>query len=360
MTMRLVLVTAVALFQTVNVSAFDCGCPETCTSEALNESGDSPFRCGERISWLMKHHDLPEANACAISSRRGAENESGEDIGITPCRYEACHPEGCASKLDVQPDFHLLHNCGCPGTCTDDVMGETLPNMPFSCLARITYMVHYHHNPEFDACAMAVEEGYCQSACQPVMCGSTLVEPAETPVAMRGGPSTKTAAAPAKAATTEDVHAIDWDEASEEADTEVEVWGEISQDMEDETNIIEKQEASTRNDSKTSSRFSPEFAFFLVGVATSGAIFFIYGKRSQNPSFTEEEQPSPRSLSPTSLSPTSLSLTSSSPRTFSSFFNDNPPKLYKAEPRGNPLSLDENDCDIPLELPCHSSENSLI
>jgi len=164
------------------VSGTDCGCPETCTPEALAESNGAAFGCGARIEFLMKRYDLPEANACAAASHEGPYVPLEENDRSKPCRYEACHPVGCRSKLAVVPEFHLLHNCGCPETCNDDTLDETLPNKPFNCRERIHFMVHRHHNSEWDACEMASDEGYCDTQrCRPDQCGSTLDRPTTQP-----------------------------------------------------------------------------------------------------------------------------------------------------------------------------------
>jgi len=132
----------------------------------------------------MKHHDLPEANACAMASKHNPfSDEADKDIlGDRSCRYEACHPEGCGSTLSIVPNFKLLHGCGCPETCTDEVMNEKLPGMAYTCKERLTYMVHWHHNPELDACTMGVDEGYCDAQkCRPDLCGSALATPPPKP-----------------------------------------------------------------------------------------------------------------------------------------------------------------------------------
>mmetsp|Transcript_31977 Transcript_31977/g.42646 ORF Transcript_31977/g.42646 Transcript_31977/m.42646 type:complete len:241 (+) Transcript_31977:66-788(+) len=79
----------------------NCGCPHTCTSERLAETNGANHACGARIQWLMQHHDLPEANACAIASKHNPfSDEADTDIlGDKSCSYEACHPEGCGSTL---------------------------------------------------------------------------------------------------------------------------------------------------------------------------------------------------------------------------------------------------------------------
>uniref|UniRef100_A0A7S1ZPY7 Uncharacterized protein n=1 Tax=Ditylum brightwellii TaxID=49249 RepID=A0A7S1ZPY7_9STRA len=95
---------AVLLASSLSVSevlGIDCGCPHTCTPDALAEINDAHDTCGARIQWLMKHHDLPEANACAIASKHNPfSDEADTDIlGDKSCSYEACHPEGCGSTL---------------------------------------------------------------------------------------------------------------------------------------------------------------------------------------------------------------------------------------------------------------------
>uniref|UniRef100_A0A7S1ZQ65 Uncharacterized protein n=1 Tax=Ditylum brightwellii TaxID=49249 RepID=A0A7S1ZQ65_9STRA len=85
------------------VLGIDCGCPSTCTPDALAEyiGAHKAHSCKAQIEWLMTGHGLPEATACAEASESGpfVDDEDGETERERPCRYEACHPEGCGSTL---------------------------------------------------------------------------------------------------------------------------------------------------------------------------------------------------------------------------------------------------------------------
>mmetsp|Transcript_3293 Transcript_3293/g.3994 ORF Transcript_3293/g.3994 Transcript_3293/m.3994 type:complete len:284 (+) Transcript_3293:134-985(+) len=85
------------------VLGIDCGCPSTCTPDALAEyiGPHKAHSCKAQIEWLMAGHGLPEAAACAEASESGpfVDDEDGETERERPCRYEACHPEGCGSTL---------------------------------------------------------------------------------------------------------------------------------------------------------------------------------------------------------------------------------------------------------------------
>eukprot|EP00957_Ditylum_brightwellii_P199147 15180615-Ditylum_brightwellii.AAC.1 len=48
----------------------------------------------------MTEHDLPEVTACAEASKLNHYVYGGEK-GDRPCRYEACHPQGCGSTLSI-------------------------------------------------------------------------------------------------------------------------------------------------------------------------------------------------------------------------------------------------------------------
>mmetsp|Transcript_105578 Transcript_105578/g.158043 ORF Transcript_105578/g.158043 Transcript_105578/m.158043 type:complete len:247 (-) Transcript_105578:9-749(-) len=85
------------LVPAIVVSAIDCGCPDTCTAEALAEKNGARFTCLARITTLMERTQLPELDACRHASLR-AEEIAGGANGHKACRFETCHPMGCGGK----------------------------------------------------------------------------------------------------------------------------------------------------------------------------------------------------------------------------------------------------------------------
>jgi hypothetical protein len=173
MTRRLFYSCSWLLLVTTPALAIDCGCPKTCTAEALKEKNGAPWTCGDRIAWTMKHHDDPEANACAVVSKDPSLNATQNEN--RPCRFEACNPNGgCKSKLIVDPNAHPPITCGCDSCNSEELAKVQGPN-DFSCESRIEYYMHRWHLLEWDACAAASNETSCNlTACDPVMCGSNL------------------------------------------------------------------------------------------------------------------------------------------------------------------------------------------
>jgi len=67
----------------------DCGCPITCTEEALAARvGGLRFTCSTRINYLIKKYKVPRGEACASASE-GERSSCGE---------MACHPGRCPKK----------------------------------------------------------------------------------------------------------------------------------------------------------------------------------------------------------------------------------------------------------------------
>ena len=84
--------------------AIDCGCPLDCNEDALGEHNGAPWRCNERIGYMMQHWHLEEQEACAAASK--APTESDEHNSISPCRFEACHPDhSCGDDSDIDEVF---------------------------------------------------------------------------------------------------------------------------------------------------------------------------------------------------------------------------------------------------------------
>ena len=163
------------LFSKVN--AVDCGCPHHCNEEALKDHGGTIFACEQRIEFMMKRYDLPEANACAAASKDPTLDE--ESNSKRPCAYEKCNPVKCGSHLNINPDPVVPITCGCE-SCNNETLAATLPGQKFSCETRIHHFMHYWHLNEWDACQAAAKESSCDFvSCDPTTCGSTLnLEPA--------------------------------------------------------------------------------------------------------------------------------------------------------------------------------------
>uniref|UniRef100_A0A7S1BQT7 Uncharacterized protein n=1 Tax=Corethron hystrix TaxID=216773 RepID=A0A7S1BQT7_9STRA len=70
----------------------DCGCPLVCDSVALNK-GNPHFRCGSRITALMKKYEINETKACETAS-------NGNDA---PCGSE-CRPTKCKKMKKLTKD----------------------------------------------------------------------------------------------------------------------------------------------------------------------------------------------------------------------------------------------------------------
>ncbi|KAL3792976.1 hypothetical protein HJC23_010989 [Cyclotella cryptica] len=110
----------------VKESTVDCGCPDTCTNEALETNADG-FTCKERIQWLMINKGLNELGAC--------EQVAGNEY-ISLC--SACNPKVCAAKST--PDKSGLENvvtAGCPPCneeiCASDMNRCQISTAPYLC-----------------------------------------------------------------------------------------------------------------------------------------------------------------------------------------------------------------------------------
>lgn len=56
-------------------------------------------------------------------------------------------------------------DCGCPDTCDDSALSKTMNGIPFSCKARIKYLMERYGDSHSRACAAAVNEGACGPEC---------------------------------------------------------------------------------------------------------------------------------------------------------------------------------------------------
>jgi hypothetical protein len=126
----------------------------------------------------MKHHDDPEANACAAASKDPSLNATQNEK--RPCRFESCNPNGgCNSELIVDLNPHPPITCGCDSCNLEELAKVQGPN-EFTCEERIHNYMHSWHLLEWDACAAASNETSCNfTACDPLTCGSNLTRVAK-------------------------------------------------------------------------------------------------------------------------------------------------------------------------------------
>jgi len=110
----------------VKEAIVNCGCPDTCTTDALEMMVDG-FTCKERIQWLMTNKGLNELGAC--------EQVAGNEY-ISSCG--ACNPRVCAPKST--PDHSGLKNVpisGCPPCneeiCESDMNRCQISTAPYLC-----------------------------------------------------------------------------------------------------------------------------------------------------------------------------------------------------------------------------------
>lgn len=61
-------------------------------------------------------------------------------------------------------------NCGCPLTCNATALAYKAPGLPFTCGARIKYLMSKHGDLESTACSLAVQRGACGSGCDTRHC----------------------------------------------------------------------------------------------------------------------------------------------------------------------------------------------
>ena len=127
----------------------DCGCPDTCTSEALAANADG-FTCKERVQWLMTNRGLSELGACRQVGRNEYQSQCG-----------SCDPEICAEPDTEQEAEGVLS--GCPPCKSDVCQSETnrcqLSTAPFLC----------YNGPAAGGCAAIPwpqDDSICASCCE--------------------------------------------------------------------------------------------------------------------------------------------------------------------------------------------------
>jgi len=103
---------------------FDCGAPDVCTDEALNNYAGE-FKCGDRIQFLIDNSGLLEEDAC----RQVAGYEFPSHCGV-------CIPQ--------------VINCDLPDSCTNAILEADADG--FSCRDRIAFRVTRYGETEREAC----------------------------------------------------------------------------------------------------------------------------------------------------------------------------------------------------------------
>ena len=93
----------------VKKTLVDCGCPDTCTENALRNDADG-FTCKDRIQWLMTNRGKTELGACA----QVADEYQSQCLG--------CNPGTCA----VEPVIDQSN-------INETVPEETVPEVPEGC-----------------------------------------------------------------------------------------------------------------------------------------------------------------------------------------------------------------------------------
>lgn len=82
--------------------SMDCGCPKTCTEDALNQNADG-FTCKARIQWLIHNHGSTELQAC-----------KGVGDGEFASVCGACNPGVCADRdtvVTTEDDNVVSYQC---------------------------------------------------------------------------------------------------------------------------------------------------------------------------------------------------------------------------------------------------------
>jgi len=103
---------------------FDCGSPDLCTKEALNNYAGE-FKCGDRIKFLIENLGFPEQEAC----RQIAGQEFPSQCGV------------CIAEV---------MNCGLADSCNDEILSTEAGGFP--CRDRIAFRVTRFGETEADAC----------------------------------------------------------------------------------------------------------------------------------------------------------------------------------------------------------------
>ncbi len=179
----------------------DCGCPSTCTKDAL-ETHNSNFKCISRIRNLMNRYKSTQREACTAASKSSIHDMDEEEIRPCPlyCNPNICETISTTTELNSlkkqiqikeQEEKEHRIDCGCPETCTKRALQKRNPN--FLCLERIQHLMKKYDVPELEACETASQTSFalsstdllnnvdvnlnkpCEYECHPKLCKSTKV-----------------------------------------------------------------------------------------------------------------------------------------------------------------------------------------
>lgn len=152
---------------------FDCGCPTTCTDQALNVYGGQ-YKCGGRIEYL-------------VSTGWGRSDACHQVAGVEfPVECGGCDPQSCPQEPAPSPN-----TCGCD-SCTTEVLAMDAcdGNGCFSCGSRLNWLMNDVVGPllpERDACIRLswdeFPDGPCGPACDPTRCNVNTDAPTSSPTA---------------------------------------------------------------------------------------------------------------------------------------------------------------------------------
>lgn len=108
----------------VKETLVNCGCPNTCAKEALEQDADG-FSCKDRIQWLMTNKGLNELGACKQVAGNEYQSICGE-----------CNPEVCAVEPVVDESVPAATS-GCPPcssiVCASDINRCQIETTPYLC-----------------------------------------------------------------------------------------------------------------------------------------------------------------------------------------------------------------------------------
>eukprot|EP00980_Cylindrotheca_fusiformis_P029371 scaffold23456_cov144-Cylindrotheca_fusiformis.AAC.5 len=186
--------------ETITSSIFvdDCGCPATCTSAVLDQvatDGYGSHDCRSRIEWVMANTALTnEQDACAQVSSEFP-SICGNGCDPTTCNTPPGPPPPPPSRAPTPPPTLLptppptsppkppptppttsMTNCGCPETCTSNVLDRMATDdiASIACGTRILWAINNLDFTEEKACTIISGRfpDTCGPECDPNVCGT--------------------------------------------------------------------------------------------------------------------------------------------------------------------------------------------
>jgi hypothetical protein len=162
----------------------NCGCPQTCTSEALNAvmavGTGAPSSCRDRINYLMLFQSNDEISACT---------RVASICGIS------CDPRACPDSTMKVP-LAATSYCSC-ATCTQGVWDAM--TIDYTCGARITWLIEHEGYSDVDACTLVAESQFPAQCgkCNPKTCPKDGVPPPVVPPVVTNSPHVVSMSPPA-------------------------------------------------------------------------------------------------------------------------------------------------------------------